>query len=320
MKCIACGKAKMIRETRDVKYTYKGHTKTISNVSGEFCPRCNESLHTEDEAEYLSSEMLAFTKSVNGAAVDPEFITETRKKLKLDQRQAAELFGVKQPDVSKLLHGDFRQFSLERLPGSDWGGDWAMLEGVEVTGTHAGTIRLKQAFAPFLMTALAGSSGFILSRKAVEKAGGKFTTEIPATCGPYLMQWTPKQQMVFTPNPAWPGSKPTFGEVRYMVIDDNKAAELAFAHGDVDRGRVGRGIAAHQVDRSLPRIGLRKVRAVGLPPGRLQARFATGQHGKRCDNQKLLHPRPPGRKVGRFGLRRKPLAARCAGVRAATAG
>lgn len=93
MKCSACGKAKMIRETRDVKYTYKGHTKTISNVSGEFCPRCNESLHTEDEAEYLSSEMLAFTKSVNGAAVDPEFITKTRKKLKLDQRQAAELFG-----------------------------------------------------------------------------------------------------------------------------------------------------------------------------------------------------------------------------------
>jgi predicted XRE-type DNA-binding protein len=33
----------------------------------------------------------------------------------LKQVQAAELFGVKQPDVSKLLHGDFRQFSLQRL-------------------------------------------------------------------------------------------------------------------------------------------------------------------------------------------------------------
>ena len=29
--------------------------------------------------------------------------------------EAAGLFGVKQPDVSKLLRGDFRQFSLERL-------------------------------------------------------------------------------------------------------------------------------------------------------------------------------------------------------------
>ncbi|WP_363346558.1 helix-turn-helix transcriptional regulator [Methylocystis echinoides] len=33
----------------------------------------------------------------------------------LKQIEAAQLFGVKQPDVSKLLHGDFRQFSMERL-------------------------------------------------------------------------------------------------------------------------------------------------------------------------------------------------------------
>ncbi len=33
----------------------------------------------------------------------------------LRQIEAAGLFGVKQPDVSKLLRGDFRQFSLERL-------------------------------------------------------------------------------------------------------------------------------------------------------------------------------------------------------------
>ena len=33
----------------------------------------------------------------------------------LKQSEAASLFGVKQPDVSKMLHGDFRQFSVERL-------------------------------------------------------------------------------------------------------------------------------------------------------------------------------------------------------------
>ena len=33
----------------------------------------------------------------------------------LRQTDAASLFGVKQPDVSKLLRGDFRQFSVERL-------------------------------------------------------------------------------------------------------------------------------------------------------------------------------------------------------------
>jgi predicted XRE-type DNA-binding protein len=33
----------------------------------------------------------------------------------LKQIEAAGLFGVKQPDVSKMLRGDFRQFSVERL-------------------------------------------------------------------------------------------------------------------------------------------------------------------------------------------------------------
>jgi predicted XRE-type DNA-binding protein len=37
------------------------------------------------------------------------------KERKLKQAEAAALFGVKQPDVSKMLRGDFRQFSVERL-------------------------------------------------------------------------------------------------------------------------------------------------------------------------------------------------------------
>jgi len=37
------------------------------------------------------------------------------KKRGLKQVQAADLFGARQPDVSKMLRGDFRQFSVERL-------------------------------------------------------------------------------------------------------------------------------------------------------------------------------------------------------------
>jgi predicted XRE-type DNA-binding protein len=33
----------------------------------------------------------------------------------LKQKEAATLFGIRQPDVSKMLRGDFRQFSVERL-------------------------------------------------------------------------------------------------------------------------------------------------------------------------------------------------------------
>ncbi len=37
------------------------------------------------------------------------------KKRRLKQVEAAVLFGVRQPDVSKMLRGEFRQFSVERL-------------------------------------------------------------------------------------------------------------------------------------------------------------------------------------------------------------
>lgn len=37
------------------------------------------------------------------------------KKRGLKQVEAAALFGIRQPDVSKLLRGEFRQFSVERL-------------------------------------------------------------------------------------------------------------------------------------------------------------------------------------------------------------
>jgi predicted XRE-type DNA-binding protein len=37
------------------------------------------------------------------------------KNRRLKQVEAAALFGVRQPDVSKMLRGDLRQFSVERL-------------------------------------------------------------------------------------------------------------------------------------------------------------------------------------------------------------
>jgi predicted XRE-type DNA-binding protein len=37
------------------------------------------------------------------------------KERRLTQGEAAGLLGIKQPDVSKMLHGEFRQFSVERL-------------------------------------------------------------------------------------------------------------------------------------------------------------------------------------------------------------
>jgi predicted XRE-type DNA-binding protein len=37
------------------------------------------------------------------------------KRRHMKQKEAADLFGVRQPDISKMLRGEFRQFSVERL-------------------------------------------------------------------------------------------------------------------------------------------------------------------------------------------------------------
>jgi len=93
MKCPNCGAANLVHDTRDLPYIYKGETTTLPHVTGEFCPACNESLLDAAESRRTMSLMLAFNKQVNAAIVDPEFIANVRKKLELDQREAAEIFG-----------------------------------------------------------------------------------------------------------------------------------------------------------------------------------------------------------------------------------
>lgn len=93
MKCPVCSGADLLHDTRDLPYTYKGEKTVIPAVTGDFCPACAESVLDAAESERVMREMLDFNRQVNAAAVEPGFIAKVRKKLGLDQRQAAELFG-----------------------------------------------------------------------------------------------------------------------------------------------------------------------------------------------------------------------------------
>ncbi len=93
MKCPVCGAAELVRDTRGLAYTYKGEATTIPAVEGEYCPACGERVLDATESSRVSAAMLAFNRQVNASIVDPEFIVSVRKKLALDQREAAEIFG-----------------------------------------------------------------------------------------------------------------------------------------------------------------------------------------------------------------------------------
>lgn len=93
MRCPACGAADLVHDTRDMPYTYKGESTMIPAVTGDFCPACGEVVMEIPEGIRHSATMLAFNKQVNASIVDPIFIATVRKKLALDQREAAEIFG-----------------------------------------------------------------------------------------------------------------------------------------------------------------------------------------------------------------------------------
>lgn len=93
MKCPICAQAKLVRDTRDIPYSYKGESTAIPAVTGDFCPACGEAVLDAKKSAQVSELIRNFNKQVNASIVDPQFIASVRKKLALDQREAAEIFG-----------------------------------------------------------------------------------------------------------------------------------------------------------------------------------------------------------------------------------
>lgn len=93
MQCATCAATTLIPDTRDLPHTYNGETTTLSAVTGDFCPACGGAARAPNEAERTSALMVAFNKQINASIVDPGFIAKVRKKLALEQREAAEIFG-----------------------------------------------------------------------------------------------------------------------------------------------------------------------------------------------------------------------------------
>ncbi len=88
MKCPNCGAKKLVHDTRNVPYTYKGESTVLPQVTGDFCATCDESVLDAAESRRTMNVMLAFNKQVNASIVDPDVIASVCKKLDLDQREA----------------------------------------------------------------------------------------------------------------------------------------------------------------------------------------------------------------------------------------
>ena len=65
MKCPNCGAARLIHDTRDMSYTYKGEHTTIMAVTGDFCPACGEVVLDREQGDRYIELLGQFQRQVN---------------------------------------------------------------------------------------------------------------------------------------------------------------------------------------------------------------------------------------------------------------
>lgn len=137
------------------------------------------------------------------------------------------------------MTADDVKFSFERHLDPDLASgvaaEFAPLDHVEVTGRYTGIIHLTGPAATFWSATLVNTSGAIVSRKAVEAAGGWFEAVPAATASAYeISDFQPGSMLALVRDPDWTGETGDFDRIELLSIGDPNAAELAFDAGEID--------------------------------------------------------------------------------------
>lgn len=92
MKFPICGAAELIRDTRDVPYTYEGETTTIADVTADFCPSCGEVVLDREQGNRYSDAVGLFQQVVNALAAETLVKSERAENNVHKAKDAASLF------------------------------------------------------------------------------------------------------------------------------------------------------------------------------------------------------------------------------------
>ena len=131
------------------------------------------------------------------------------------------------------------EFSFERHLDEELA-SWNYMEfeslvDVEVTGTYSGVIKLSRPLPEFNRSPLAWVPGAIISKEATLAAGGTFSTEPPATSGPYKIQEIASgERIVLVRDENWTGAQGAYDEIHLIPIADENARVIAFEAGEID--------------------------------------------------------------------------------------
>jgi peptide/nickel transport system substrate-binding protein len=137
------------------------------------------------------------------------------------------------------MTADDVKYSFERIidpkVNASYRDNWKTLDHVEVTGKYTGDIILKEPFAPLFNSTLPATTGWIVSKKAVEEMGNDKLKTNPVGTGPYeFVEWVPNQKVVLKRFDGYWGLKAYWDEIDFLVIVENSAAEIALEAGEID--------------------------------------------------------------------------------------
>ncbi|ABB75503.1 HTH-type transcriptional regulator / antitoxin MqsA [Nitrosospira multiformis ATCC 25196] len=95
MECVICWKGELVRDTRDVSFTYKCQKTFIKDIDGEYCTHCGMGYYGPEHAgDELVAGMVEFRKHVDSVLQEQGlFVAKTRQKLGLEQNEADGIFG-----------------------------------------------------------------------------------------------------------------------------------------------------------------------------------------------------------------------------------
>lgn len=92
MKCPLCGKGALVTEVREETCEYLGKSITIA-MPGKYCLSCGEGIFSASETGHYLETVKVFRAQVDAEPLPPSEIRKVRKRLKLTQKQAGEIFG-----------------------------------------------------------------------------------------------------------------------------------------------------------------------------------------------------------------------------------
>lgn len=86
--CLNCEKADMVRDTRDVTVDAHGFSTVVPKIKAWFCPNCGEMEFVgKGDGERYDQALRALAEE------ESRFLAQARRRLKLSQKQAAEIAG-----------------------------------------------------------------------------------------------------------------------------------------------------------------------------------------------------------------------------------